>query len=669
MNKLLLIFMITVHSFMAIGANIGDDQVNIGQRGSTADKLLIFRDANKSKISVEHTSGNFSFGDGNNTDKKWIFDVGNGASNPFFTWDSTKQKIGFSNDGTSTKDIGSGSGSGSSGINAFTADQNANAEDGTSSWSNVGGTFTTEAIAQNVIEGDQSFSFTPSAQNDRVVGPTLDLDLKKYYGITCEAGIEYYGGDENLELHVVDGNGDILNEDLPNNRKILKRENSRGPLSVSFQCPREADIIADANKGNLHLEIKNVGAGIAPAITWDLTYLGDDRNLGTSVIGGEVGSITAISGSSCSSDYLLADGLAVSRTTYSELFEEIGTTYGVGDGLTTFNLPDLRGVFLRGAGSNGIINANGGSTGTLSEDSFKSHTHLVYRGTYTSGAAGIISRGATGGSTGSEATSATGGSETKPDSMSVNYCIRAFNKVVKTYKAIPVTSETVNEYVINVNADGSIDSSTPIDGINVTRNSNGNYDITYSGLGLTSNPSCKPKRINAGYGDDAYVVGTVNTTSCNVHTVNSSTQNDGQFSVTITRTGADYIKPQTKNLSLAGIAVNSYAEQSQKQVRSEGCTLNASTSPTASSSLCSPWVSSINFVSAGRFKIDFESGTFKEHPVCSCDVVYPSDGTSDEICFTEYLTGPSKDFIEILVTENGVASNGENVNINCIGVK
>src|SRR3989344_1096308 len=41
------------------------------------------------------------------------------------------------------------------------------------------------------------------------------------------------------------------------------------------------------------------------------------------------------------SQYLLCDGQAVSRTTYSALFAEIGTTYGVGDGVTTFNLPDF----------------------------------------------------------------------------------------------------------------------------------------------------------------------------------------------------------------------------------------------------------------------------------------------------------------------------------------
>jgi hypothetical protein len=49
--------------------------------------------------------------------------------------------------------------------------------------------------------------------------------------------------------------------------------------------------------------------------------------------------------------YLELAGQAISRTTYSALFALFGTTYGVGDGSTTFNLPDLRGEFVRGLGS------------------------------------------------------------------------------------------------------------------------------------------------------------------------------------------------------------------------------------------------------------------------------------------------------------------------------
>lgn len=56
-----------------------------------------------------------------------------------------------------------------------------------------------------------------------------------------------------------------------------------------------------------------------------------------------VGSIHAYGGSTAPTGWLICDGSAVSRTTYAALFAIVGTTYGAGNGSTTFNLPDLRG--------------------------------------------------------------------------------------------------------------------------------------------------------------------------------------------------------------------------------------------------------------------------------------------------------------------------------------
>ena len=74
--------------------------------------------------------------------------------------------------------------------------------------------------------------------------------------------------------------------------------------------------------------------------------------------------------------WLIADGSAVSRATYSDLFSVIGVTYGSGNGSTTFNLPDLRGYFIRGEGTNSD-GTSSGSAGTKQNDSFKSHKHLA----------------------------------------------------------------------------------------------------------------------------------------------------------------------------------------------------------------------------------------------------------------------------------------------------
>lgn len=74
------------------------------------------------------------------------------------------------------------------------------------------------------------------------------------------------------------------------------------------------------------------------------------------------GTVLPFAGSTAPQGWLLCDGSAINRTTYATLFAVTSTTYGTGDGSTTFNLPDMRGVFPRGQGTNGTANY-GGVTG------------------------------------------------------------------------------------------------------------------------------------------------------------------------------------------------------------------------------------------------------------------------------------------------------------------
>lgn len=67
--------------------------------------------------------------------------------------------------------------------------------------------------------------------------------------------------------------------------------------------------------------------------------------------GGEAGNIQMTGRTTAAAGWLMCDGTAVSRATYNELFAAIGTTYGVGDGSTTFNLPDMVGRFPIGSGT------------------------------------------------------------------------------------------------------------------------------------------------------------------------------------------------------------------------------------------------------------------------------------------------------------------------------
>lgn len=94
-----------------------------------------------------------------------------------------------------------------------------------------------------------------------------------------------------------------------------------------------------------------------------------------------VGAITMYAGSTAPTGWFVCDGSAVSRTVYKDLFQTIGTTYGVGDSSTTFNLPNLKGKFPVGYKSDDadfdeLNHADGGAkTVSLSAAQGGSHSH------------------------------------------------------------------------------------------------------------------------------------------------------------------------------------------------------------------------------------------------------------------------------------------------------
>ena len=100
------------------------------------------------------------------------------------------------------------------------------------------------------------------------------------------------------------------------------------------------------------------------------------------------GSVLAFAGAAAPGGWLLCYGQAVSRTTYASLFTAISTVYGVGDGSTTFNLPDLRGrsVFgqdnMGGSAASRITNGNSGIVGTTlgaagGDERVQTHKHTL----------------------------------------------------------------------------------------------------------------------------------------------------------------------------------------------------------------------------------------------------------------------------------------------------
>ena len=149
------------------------------------------------------------------------------------------------------------------------------------------------------------------------------------------------------------------------------------------------------------IQVDNSNAVASGAIvtgsTWDLTYY---NSISAFILSGAVGAgatpvggIIPFAGSTAPGGWLICDGSAKSRTTYARLFAVISTTYGTGDGSTTFNLPDLGGRtpagkeatatrLTSGAGGvdGGTLGAVGGAqthTLTAAESAVLSYTSTV----------------------------------------------------------------------------------------------------------------------------------------------------------------------------------------------------------------------------------------------------------------------------------------------------
>lgn len=106
------------------------------------------------------------------------------------------------------------------------------------------------------------------------------------------------------------------------------------------------------------------------------------------------GVISAYGGDTAPEGWLLCDGDDVSRSVYANLFLAIGTRWGVGDGVSTFNLPDMRGVVPRGSGTHGTLKkakgvdypAAGPAVGQYEDDQMQGHKMMAsYTGSQPAG--------------------------------------------------------------------------------------------------------------------------------------------------------------------------------------------------------------------------------------------------------------------------------------------
>ena len=105
-----------------------------------------------------------------------------------------------------------------------------------------------------------------------------------------------------------------------------------------------------------------------------------DIGAATAEQGTPTGTIINVAMNTAPTGYLKANGAAISRSTYAALFAAIGSTFGVGDGSTTFNVPDLRGEFVRGWDDSRGIDA-GRAFGSAQAEEVGVHSHRLWRNT------------------------------------------------------------------------------------------------------------------------------------------------------------------------------------------------------------------------------------------------------------------------------------------------
>lgn len=166
------------------------------------------------------------------------------------------------------------------------------------------------------------------------------------------------------------------------NDSITGLTNSKAPKMHASDTPIYG-VGTDTQYGHVLLSdstssTSGAAAGIAatPAAVATVQAAVDDLSTALAI---PAGVTVPYAGATSPTGWLLCNGQAVSRTSYSRLFAAIGTTYGSGDGSTTFNVPDLRECNPVGIGkrASGVTNHNELTLGGFQDDQYQQHSHGV----------------------------------------------------------------------------------------------------------------------------------------------------------------------------------------------------------------------------------------------------------------------------------------------------
>lgn len=221
----------------------------------------------------------------------------------------------------------------------------------------------------------------------------------------------------------------LFNHDGGDHQTKINKQSSTDKASLVFQSGysgrAEIGIFGD---DNLQIKVSDDGATWKTALEIDSqTGVVTLPNTSSASSGVDAGAVMYFAMLTPPTGWLKADGTAISRTTYATLFAAIGTAFGVGDGSTTFNLPDLRSEFIRGLDEGRGIDS-GRILGSAQSDENKAHHHTslkILNGAALSGSnssydlmaqAGLVSNDVK--------TSISGGGEARPRNVALLACIK-----------------------------------------------------------------------------------------------------------------------------------------------------------------------------------------------------------------------------------------------------
>ena len=302
-----------------------------------------------------------------------------------------------------------------------------------------GGTGTvTTWTARDLNTVDNIDNYTWASLNSGAAQITLDAG--KY---EIDASVPFYKTDytQTRFRNITDGTTDVLgtSDFFTNSSNVGGRAPLTGAINIGSQKVFELQYYFTATTGSSDLGV-NVDTGEGELYTQMKIRRVGMQSAYTEQIPMPTGTIIPYAGADEPSGWFICSGQIVSRATYGDLFSVISTTYGVGDGSTTFGIPDLRGLFVRGAGTNATHTMANGSyftaaLGVYDSDMFQGHYHSATTTAHNVNTGGGLARpsgtyinnGAvtvTGPTTDSAHGTNRHGDETRPANMPLNYIIK-----------------------------------------------------------------------------------------------------------------------------------------------------------------------------------------------------------------------------------------------------